>query len=125
MKKLITTLLLSLIMSLGYSQTDKDIIGMWKFKSVSSTNPKCKNVDYFPITSFKFYDNGNAEFVSIEGNANSNYKVINKTIQLYNLTENGVKQKGTVNFYIQDLNSTSLILRLQYDCGYVDIYFTK
>jgi len=125
MKNSLTTLLFLLVLQLGFSQNAKELTGTWKFQTVTSTNPSCKGVDYFPVQSFTFLDNGNAVFESDEGTAGASFRLNGNIIELYNLSENGVKQEGELQFIIKELSKKSLILVVEYDCGSIDIIFNK
>ncbi|MGB1004266.1 MAG: hypothetical protein ACPGVC_08560 [Salibacteraceae bacterium] len=125
MKNLISTFLLLFVLNTGFGQNEEKIIGTWKYQSVTTTNPSCKGVDYFPITTFVFLKNGTAELNSDEGNAKANYKVNNSTIELFNLTENGVKQEGEAQFQIKSITSNTLTIMVEYECGSIDIVFKK
>jgi hypothetical protein len=125
MKPFFSTLLFLFIFTLGFSQNNKKIIGNWKFKSVTSTNQECKDVDYFPIYTFNFKVDGTAEFKSEEGIAQSDYRLRDNFIELFNLSENGIKQEGTAQFIIKSISDTSLIISVDYECGSIDIIFIK
>lgn len=125
MKKLIITIILGLTISIGYSQSEKDLVGTWNYHSVTTTNPNCKDVDYFPITTFKFSENGRAEFRSSEGTAKASYKLDNNIIELFDLSENGVKQEGSAQFQLKSVTKTALTITVEYECGSIDILFKK
>jgi hypothetical protein len=125
MKKTIFILLFCLVSTLGFSQSTQDIVGTWTFHSVTTTNPECKNVDYFPISTFKFMNNGKVEFNSSEGVAKASYTLKNKVIRLTDLSENGVKQEGSAEFGVKSVSKDTLILTIAYECGSIDIVFKK
>jgi hypothetical protein len=125
MKLLLLSFFVVLLNLNAFSQNNQDIIGTWKFEKVTTTNPKCKDVSYFPINSFKFEQNNNAEFQSVEGIAKSTYKINNQSIELTNLTENGVKIEGSVDFKLKKLTNQELILLVEYECGSIEIVFKK
>jgi len=125
MKKLISFTFAVFIMNCCFAQNTSDLIGLWKFSDVSSTNSNCKDVSYFPINSFHFKKDGKAEFKSEEGIANADYKVVNSAIRLTNLIENGVNQAGMAEFEIKNLSATTLTLVVLYECGSIDIIFKK
>ncbi len=125
MKKIFPTILFLFTFSLGFSQNNEKIIGDWNFKSVTTTNPNCKDVDYFPIYAFKFKRDGIAKFKSEEGIAQASFRLQNNYIELYNLSENGIKQGGTAQFLIKNISKTALIISVEYECGSIDITFMK
>jgi hypothetical protein len=125
MKSIITTLTLLFILTTSFAQEKKDIIGTWTYNSVTTTNENFKDVDYFPINSFKFLENGIAEFTSAEGLAKSSYKIENNSIILYDLIENGVQQEGSNQLDIKSMTKTDLTLTVKYECGSIDIIFNK
>lgn len=125
MKKTFFTLLFSLFLTIGFGQKSQDLVGTWSFNSVTSTNQNCKDVDYFPISTFKFMANGKAEFKSSEGTAQASYKLNNNVIELFDLTENGVKQEGSAQFVLKDVGKGTLILTIEYECGSIDVIFKK
>lgn len=125
MKKLVATILLSLTITLGFCQSEKELSGTWNYHSVTTTNPNCKDVDNFPISYFKFMPNGKAEFKSSEGKANASYKLENNVIKLFDLSENGVKQEGSAQFVLKSVTKNTLTLTVEYECGSIDIVFKK
>ncbi len=125
MKKTVTAIIFSLFLTLGYSQNSQNLVGTWNFNSVTTTNQNCKGVDYFPISTFKFTANGKAEFKSSEGTANASYKLVDNVIELFKLSENGVKQEGSAQFVLKSVTKDTLILTVEYECGSIDIIFKK
>ena len=125
MKKTFLLFVLSLLSSIAFGQQSNDISGTWKFQSVSTSNPDCKSVDYFPIESFTFSHGNEVEFNSSEGTAKASYKQIENTLKLFNFSEEGLDEEGQFEFKIKSINSTSLILTIEYECGSIDILFKK
>ncbi|KAB1065994.1 DUF2147 domain-containing protein [Salibacter halophilus] len=125
MKKLISIIVLLFILRIGFAQNKNEIVGTWKFQSVTTTDQSCKSVDYFPINTFQFKENGKAEFKSAEGIAEASYRVDQNTIKLYDLIENGQKQEGSTQFRLKSVNNTTMILNVKYECGSIDIVFKK
>ena len=125
MKKIIALLSFYLFLTLGFSQNSIELIGKWNFNSVTTTEPNCKDVDYFPISTFNFFENGKAEFKSSEGIAKASYSLSNNIIELFDLSENGVKQEGTAEFLLKSLSETTLTLMVEYECGSINIIFKK
>tara|TARA_R110002096_G_scaffold400737_1_gene597403 strand:- start:71 stop:448 length:378 start_codon:yes stop_codon:yes gene_type:complete len=125
MKTLFSSVLLFCFASICLGQNSAEIIGSWTFTNVTSTDASCKSVDYFPIQTFKFNSDGGAEFKSGEGLAKAKFRVKENSIELYDLSENGVKQDGSAEFKIKQLTSTILILTVAYECGSIDVHFKK
>ena len=125
MNKTLYSLIFSLFLTCGFGQSAQDIVGTWKFQAVKTTNPACKSVDSFPISTFTFRANGTAEFKSGEGHAQARYKMSNNVIHLFDLSENGVKQEGTGTFGVKSVSNDTLILTVEYECGSIDMVFKK
>lgn len=125
MKRLLTLFFGVLIFNFSFGQDADKLIGIWKFWNASTSNPDCKDVSYFPIYTFNFKEAGLAEFKSDEGTACANYKVEKGLIKLTDLSENGVKQEGTVAFEIKNLKENTLSLKVQYECGSIDLIFKR
>ena len=73
MKRLLPFLFFLFLMKTGFAQEADKLVGFWEFSKVSSTDPDCKDVSYFPIYSFDFKKDGSAEFKTEEGTANAMY----------------------------------------------------
>lgn len=125
MKNLIVLAFSAFLFTTSFAQDSEKIVGLWNFSNVSTTNADCKDVAYFPINSFRFTNDGLAEFKSVEGIANAKYRVLKDKIKMTDLSENGVKQEGSAEFRIKEVTDTTLTLLVDYECGSIDIIFKK
>jgi hypothetical protein len=125
MNRYYLTILFFMFLKIGYSQKNNELNGTWKFQQVTTTNQNCKDVDYFPVSTFKFSDNGKAEFISEEGIFKADYTLKENIIGLYNLSENNIKQDGAAHFRIKSIDKENLIITVTYECGSIDIEFKK
>lgn len=125
MYKFIFFFILSIVSQTGIAQNQNQIVGVWNFSEVKTSNPNCKDVSYFPIQTFVFSQDSTAELISDEGKVISDYEVQEKTIYLTNIIEDGIKRGGRAEFTVLEIKESYMKLQVEYECGNIEILFKK